>query len=294
MAESSSVPQVSVVMPVRNASKTIRMQLEALARQDFTEPWELIVADNGSSDGTAEIVSEWKRHFSRCRTIDASSRPGVNFARNRGAEAASSNRLLFCDADDVADESWISEMAKALEVHEFVGGLLDPRLLNAAHTVRWRGKRSVGGLPVALRFLPYVEGANLAIRRDLLETLGWWDEEFTTPGGDDVALSWRAQLAGRELGYAPEAVMHYRLREDLRSTLRQAFFYGQADVRLFVLFRDAGAPRSNIRGMASWVKVILKSYKLLLSRSARGEHLWAAAYRAGRLSGSIRHRTLFL
>ena len=92
---------VSVVIPARNAARTLDAQLQALAAQRFPAEWEVLVSDNGSTDATRAVAVEWAGRIPLLRVIDASARPGASAARNLGAAAAHGELLLFCDADDV-------------------------------------------------------------------------------------------------------------------------------------------------------------------------------------------------
>src|SRR5581483_9660233 len=88
-----------------------------------------------------------------------------------------------------------------------------------------------GGLPVAHFNLPYAFGANFAVQRPAFLAIGGCDEQFVGCS-DDVDLSWRIQLAGGALSFAPDAVVHYRLRPDLRSARRQMWNYGRTEARM--------------------------------------------------------------
>ncbi|MEB3178485.1 MAG: glycosyltransferase, partial [Nostocaceae cyanobacterium] len=76
--------KLSVILPCLNAANSIGAQIEALATQEYTDLWEIIVADNGSTDDTVAIVQEYQKRLDNLRIIDASARPGVAYARNVG------------------------------------------------------------------------------------------------------------------------------------------------------------------------------------------------------------------
>jgi cellulose synthase/poly-beta-1,6-N-acetylglucosamine synthase-like glycosyltransferase len=77
---------VSVVIPARNAAWCLTEQLRALAAQDFDGTWEVVVSDNGSTDGTVALVRDLAASFPvPLRVVDASRRPGPAHARNEGA-----------------------------------------------------------------------------------------------------------------------------------------------------------------------------------------------------------------
>src|SRR6266545_10527 len=106
--------KLSVVVPCFNSAKTIAIQLEALANQTWSEPWEVIVADNGSTDSSVAIAESYKKRLPHLRIVDASDRRGAGHARNVGAAAAAGDLLAFCDADDEVAPGWLSAMGQAL------------------------------------------------------------------------------------------------------------------------------------------------------------------------------------
>lgn len=285
---------VSVVIPARNEERTLPLQLEALAGQDYAGAWEVIVADNGSADRTVATAKEWTHRVPELRIVDASGRRGINHARNVGALAARGDFLVFCDADDLAAPGWLAAMARAAPGSDLVGGFLDREALNDAATVAWRGQYPANHLPVSLDFLPYAEGGNFGIRASVFSELGGWDEEYDM-SCDDVELCWRAQLSGYRLCFAREAVMLYRYRTGLPSFARQAYRYGFGEARLYLDFGDRGLPRPpQRRRLRGWAGLVRRIPELLRSRESRGVWVRRAAQRAGRLRGSVRYRVLFL
>lgn len=287
-------PTVSVVMPVLNGAATLPQQLQALAAQTYPDRWELLVADNGSTDATAEVVREWAAKMPCLRQVDASDRMSTNHARNVGAAAARSDLLAFCDADDVAAPGWLAAMVAALRSYDLVGGRLDDEALNDPVTRAWRSRPDADGLPSALYYRPYATSANLGVRAQVLRALGGWNEEFVR-GGTEVEFCWRAQLAGYRLGYAPDAVMQYRYRVTRWSFAYQLYRYGRAEVQLYRAFRDHGVPRPSVyRACRAWAWTAVHLPYLLRSRTHQGRWLRTAAFRVGRLDGSVRFRTLCL
>lgn len=204
----------SVVIALYNGAPTIGEQLDALATQTV-EDFELVVADNGSTDGGADLV-----RARGIRVVDASRQRGPSYARNIGARATAGKHLLFCDADDVADPGWVEAMSAALDKWDLVGGQSEIESLNHGRS-GWRGEplHPVDGT----RPFPAVTGSNFGIRRGVFEAMGGWSEDFSA---GDVVLCWQAQMRGCTLGYANDAVMHYRFRSDMRSHLRQQYRYG--------------------------------------------------------------------
>src|SRR3954451_24006623 len=133
--ETTSLPAVcsiSVVVPCLNAASTLPRQLEALSKQEYDGDWEVVVADNGSTDGTLAVADEFRGRVPRLVLVDASARPGQAYARNAGVRVATGDALLFVDADDEVEPQYVAAMADALQHHEFVAARFDSDSLNPA------------------------------------------------------------------------------------------------------------------------------------------------------------------
>lgn len=284
-------PVVSVVIPARNAASTLTTQLAALSSQTFAEPYEVIVADNGSSDSTALLTGRWSNQFSTFRTVDASKRLGISYARNTGIRAAAGDYILFCDADDKAAPGWIQGMVEALRQCDLVGGRLDLKALNQARVRAWRIEPDLDELPVTMGFLPYATGANMGVKASVCRNLGGFNESYLG-SCDDVEFCWHAQLNSYRLTYAPRAVMHYRLRSDLRRLARQRYGYGRSYAQLFAQYAHLGIPAGSLqREIQIWTRLLLFTPQLA-TPTQRGRWVYAASWNCGRIVGSAAHRSL--
>jgi glycosyltransferase involved in cell wall biosynthesis len=305
--ERSRPRTVSVVVPAYNATATLGEQLEALAAQRLEEDWEVVVVDNGSTDGTEDLAWRYRDRFKAFTVIDGASRRGVSAARNAGATAARGELLAYCDADDVVAPGWLQAMADAACHYDLIGGWLDVRPLNDDSTRSWHHPWPRDQLRSWL--LPCAVSANFAIWAHVLRDLGGWSSEYEA-GGEDTELSWRAQLAGYRLGFAHDAVVYYRYRSGLWQTARQAYGIGvhcEQILRDFSFLRDggphgadgatmeqaAGRGRSvpgRAIGRTVWLATRLPY--LVGSRRHRGQWISVAAEYLGRLSGATRYRLL--
>ena len=90
-----SRPDLSVIVPVLNAVPTLGQQLEALSRQAYDGTWEVVVADNGSTDGSPELAAAWQDKLPALRVIDASDRRGAGATRNAAARVARGDVFAF-------------------------------------------------------------------------------------------------------------------------------------------------------------------------------------------------------
>ncbi|MFI1736968.1 glycosyl transferase family 2 [Streptomyces sp. 2333.5] len=290
------LPLVSVVLPARNAAATLGRQLEALADQDYAGPWEVIVVDDGSQDGTGEAAAAYRHRLPRLVVVRArgTGGGGVNRARNTGCRHSQGDVLVFCDADDVVAPGWLTAMERALRRAPAAGGALERVSLNDPVALAARPPKPTAALADTFGFLPYPLGANCGARREVWAQLGGFDERYLY-GSDDVEFFWRAQLAGRELAFVPDAVVHYQLRSTVRQMARQAFRYGRSHPMLFRTFAAHGMPRSSLPGLArEWGWLLCHGLHLVGRTDRRAAWLSRAALRSGRLVGSVRHRVLYL
>src|SRR2546423_10557404 len=98
---------VSVVVAVLDEEAHLGEQLAALAEQTYTGAWEVLVVDNGCTDGSIDVALRFARRLPGLQIVDASERRSLAHARNRGAAEAQGDLLAFCDADDVVLPGWL-------------------------------------------------------------------------------------------------------------------------------------------------------------------------------------------
>ena len=287
---------LSVVIPVLDCEALIETQLDALAAQDYKGDWEVLVVDNGSTDGTVEVAKAYADRLPNLRIIDASSRRGVSHARNCGARAADGDLILICDADDRVRPSWVRKMAEASRTLDVIGGYLDTKRSTTSRPGRGATRSArCSSRPACSTTCPFAVGANVGVTRACFEAIDGWREEYIC-GGDDVDFSWRAQQAGFRLGMAPGAVIDYRYRAGLERPL--------PPVRGLRAGRPARLPQPPVEGHAPersrpprrgpGCRLLRRSPLLLTTRRRRGLWIRNFAFRWGRLRGSIRYRCLYL
>ncbi len=276
---------ISVVVPVLNGMPWLEEQLEALACQQCDEPWEVVVADNGSTDGSVDVARRFAASDPRFFVVDASARRGAPAARNAGVRRARGDRLLFCDADDLVQAGWVQSFSRALEKSDVVGGVFDFGSLNGrpGSDVRPATVDQLGFLPAGL-------GANLAVRREPFEAVQGFSEDMAV--GEDIDLCWRLQLAGFRFAIEPGARVAKRGRHEFRAVFRQAISYGSSGPALYRRFRHNGARRALGSAARSWVWLLVRLPSVLRS-TTREQWAWAAGVRSGRLVGSLRERVFF-
>ncbi|HEY7213866.1 MAG TPA: glycosyltransferase family A protein [Thermoanaerobaculia bacterium] len=283
---------LSVVIPVLDAAAFLPQQLAALAEQSWAGDWEVIVADNGSRDGSVEVARAAAARLPRLTVVDASDRRGQAHARNVGAAAARGEALLFIDADDVAAPGWLAALGRALAEHPFVASRFDTARLNEPWVEEARGNPQAMGLNpyVYPPYLPHAGGCGLGIRRALHERIGGFDE--TLAALEDTDYCWRLQRLGVALRFVPDAVVHVRYRGDLRGIFRQGLFYGEHNVRIYARYRKLDMPRLPWTAGAMRLAKLAATLPLAVTRVRRAQWVWQAGWRLGRLRGCWRYRVL--
>jgi GT2 family glycosyltransferase len=277
-----------------NGAATLGDQLDALLAQDAAVDWEIVVSDNGSTDGSRELVERYAAHSSLVRPAESSDRAGLSHARNVGARQARGRSIAFCDQDDQVAAGWLAAMATGLREHELVAGRLEHDLLNDAWTSEVRGRpQSEELLEYEDGWLPFAFGCTLGVRADLHERLGGFDEAFVK-GAEDADYCWRAQRAGAQLILLEDAVTHYRFRHDLGGVYRQARDYGESEVRLYAKHRPLGLPPAR-RPVWKAGRLWAATGRAFLQARTRGQigvAVWLLGQRVGRARGSLRSRVL--
>ncbi len=286
--------RLTVVLTTRNAASTIGAQLEALCRQEWRDGWEVIVADNGSTDKTRDVVRTYSGRLPGLRVIEASDAPGVSHARNLAVRAATGDALLFCDDDDEVGEGWLAAMGRSLLRYPLAACQTEVHKLNPSWLAESRGSSQSNGLQ-RLPYpphLPHAGGGTLGVWRALFEALGGFDEDFLRV--QDAFFCVRAQLSGITLQFVPEAVVHVRHPHTPVATFRQARGWGEYSTLLYRRMRELGLPplpRPIRDSLAAW-RSLIRSLPSLAERAARIRWVFRLGYRVGRLRGSFKYRVL--
>lgn len=237
-------PQVSVIVCTRNGSKTIRDCCEGISKLIYPN-YEVIVVDDGSTDGTADILSDYG--FRVIRT----EHQGLSNARNAGLAAASGEIVAYIDDDAYPDPHWLNYLVASFmnTKHDGIGG---PNIAPPGESVVADSVANAPGGPIHVLIsdeeAEHIPGCNMAFRREALQAIGRFDPQFRV-AGDDVDICWRFQQDGRSLGFSPAAMVWHHRRDSVRGYWKQQAGYGRAER----LLQKKWPGKYNALGYPRWV-----------------------------------------
>jgi len=208
-----------------NRRQLLRACLDSLAHQNHRS-FEVIVVDNGSGDGSPEMVEELAKSFPvPLRLIANSGNRGFCAANNQGFAASRSPLVALLNNDAEADPGWLAALQSAIETGGDIGMAAskilvweDPRRIDkAGHLIYPDGQnrgRGTGQLDRGqfdrIEEVLWPDGCAAMYRRAMLDEIGGFDEEFFAYA-DDAELGLRGRIAGWRCLYAPGAVVrHHR------------------------------------------------------------------------------------
>ena len=299
-------PEVSVVICTWNRERLLERTLGGLARLRVSPElaWELLVVDNGSTDGTTDVLTRYAARLP-LRAIEEPER-GLSRARNRALDEARGRLVLWTDDDVRVDSAWISEIvaaARRFPDEPLFGGTVDPWFEEAPP--RWirRNLDQLEGTFAIRRFGPEVRrfrdgeapfGANMAVRADALggqrfrTDLGRIGTSLLS-GEESEFLARIRDRTGRPGVWVGSArVEHWVPRERLEPSYLRRYFEGLGRTRVAA----DGIPRgANLFGVPSWIRrrEIMERVVATVLRPAGRSRAWLAARRrAWELAGMRR------
>jgi len=208
---------VSVIIPAWNGCRYLPTCLDALLAQSYPD-LEIIVVDNASVDGSADLVVN---RYPQVRVVRNRENAGFAGGCNAGMQVALAQILVFLNQDTSVRPGWLEALVEAVLPPQV--GVVGCKILypdgktiqHAGGWVEWplglahhygHGEQDVGQWDES-RHVAYVTGAAMAIRREVAERLGGLDQGFWPGYYEDVDLCFAATEAGYDIIYAPEALL---------------------------------------------------------------------------------------
>jgi len=271
-----SLACISVIIPNWNGAEYLPACLDSLRKQTHEEH-RVILVDNGSGDGSLELLST---RYPEVQVIALPENRGFAEAVNVGIKASDDPVIALLNNDTEADSGWLAALMKAMEAYPEAGSVASKILLfdrrNVFHSAGdyYRSDGTPGNRGVWQEDLGQYNreemifgacGGAAAYRRPMLEDIGLFEESFFA-FCEDVDLAWRAQLAGYKCVYAPQAIVYHRLSATGGGTTA-SYFTGRNTV--WVMARNY--PQNLLR--RNWPKVLLAQTRIAADalRAWRGE-----------------------
>ena len=220
-------PRISVVVCIYNGESTVRDCCEGLRALDYPD-YEVIIVDDGSTDRTAAIATEFG--FRVVRTENC----GLSRARNTGLQAATGEIVAYTDGDARPDQDWLRYLAWTFMTTTHVGvGGWNIAPADDGWIADCVANSPGGPMHVLLSDdeAEHIPGCNMAFRKADLDAIGGFDPQFRA-AGDDVDVCWRLQERGGTLGFSSGGMVWHHYRDTLRAYWKQQKGYGRAEAML--------------------------------------------------------------
>jgi glycosyltransferase involved in cell wall biosynthesis len=186
--------KISVIIPAYNAAKTILTTLNSLANQSFKN-FEIIVVDDCSQDNTPHIIQSFPY-----KLIRLSKNHGPAYCRNAGAGVATGEILAFTDSDCRVAPDWLQNIYERFtqnDIAAIMGRLvLMPSTLmgDSISAIGFPAGGSIGFEKIwkvdQKGFTDSLSSCNCAVRKDIFDKIGGFDESFPYPGGEDSLFAY--------------------------------------------------------------------------------------------------------
>lgn len=262
---------ISVIVPNRNGSGTIGKCLEAIYASAY-EPYEVIVVDDCSQDGSVEIIESYP-----CRLIKLSEPHGASRARNVGASHSRGSILFFTDADCLLQEDTLTEVMEAMKERP-QGRIIGGTYSRLSHDRSFFSDFQSLFIHDAETKNPdnpdYVATHAMAIAAQTFKESGGFREDFL-PILEDVDFSHRMRRTGARLSMNPailvEHIFNFSLLSSLRNGVRKSFYWTIYSLGNKDLLADSGTASLGLK--ASLLSLVVM-FILLFVRLWSGESLY--------------------
>lgn len=214
---------VSVIIPAYNAETVIGQCIDALLQQTISmDEYEIIVVDDGSKDGTAEIV----KSYNNVGLIQQANR-GPACARNEGAKSASGEIIIFLDADCEPTPNWLREMLTPFGQDDVVaakGAYRTKQNSLMARSVQVEFEYKYHRLAKG-KYIDFVDSYSAAFRKTVFDEVGGFDTSFPAACAEDADLSFRLAQKGLKMVFNPDAIVYHIHPSTLYDYLKRKYRY---------------------------------------------------------------------
>jgi len=222
----------SVIVPAYNAERTLPSLLGSILEQTCNA-FELIVVDDCSTDNTPSVVQDY-----RCTLIGSEKNHGPAYCRNRGAQEARGDILVFTDSDCTVGRNWLANIhirfsqnhmeavmgRLILKPSTFLGDSISALGFPAGGCIGfdkiWKVDQN--------GYTDSLSSCNCAIKKDIFWEVGGFDETFPYPGGEDSLLAYHLRSLNYRIKYCPDVLVYHQARDSLSDFLKWQFQRGMS------------------------------------------------------------------
>ena len=262
---------VSIVVPVKNCADKIKSLLDSLMKIDYIKKkFEVIVVDGNSTDDTREIVSQYPV------ILLTEERKGLNAARNTGLEHSKGEIIAFTDGDCVVPKNWLIKIVENFQdknvgcvggsasryYDDFLSQYSDESIMPVLR--RFKKKKILNKVKPPLQ---YPAGCNMAVRREVFNRVGVFDESIEF-GFDEDELVERICRAEYKMVLDPEVSIAHKHRSSIMELLRQTFRYGRG---IGIVLKNKGLESVfskwvllSISGLIAWTLIMVSLASLAI------------------------------
>lgn len=226
-----SYPKVTVIIPCHNEAKTIHATINSLDKVIYPN-LEVIAVNDCSRDATGLIIDNLAEQRTWMKTIHLNKNRGKAAALNVAMLGCSGDVIICIDADSELHPHAVTWLVSHLISNPKLGAVTgNPRVKNRNNLI---GRLQVGEFSATIGMIKRyqqmigklftVSGVIVAYRKEAVIDVGFWDTESVT---EDIAMSWRLQTSGWELGYEPRAVCDVLMPGTLKGLWRQRLRWAQ-------------------------------------------------------------------
>ncbi len=251
-------PDVSIIIAAHNEANNLKNRCENIFSQDYKGEIEVIIASDGSTDSTTDVITVLKNKYSNIQFIDIQPQSGRSNAHNLAVNKAKHNILIFTDAETIFDDDFITHLVTPFQNHDigFVSGKLkyfNPNTHSVSQSVSlyWRLEMFLRKAESLLGLYALGTGACCAVRKNLYRPISaTGDIDFITPL--DVVLQEKKcihadqAIAWDELPDSPRKEFNARIRmtsKNIKGTIQRwgfASIFKKPKYSLVLFFHKLG------------------------------------------------------
>ncbi len=228
--------QISIVIPTYNRLDFITRTLESMEGLNYPKSdFEVIVVDDGSSDGTYEYMLKYSKTTKLNFSFISQKNSGPAAARNVGLKYAKGKYVAYTDSDCIVDKNWLWELLKGFTSDDIAGVGGSAEGVGDDIFSRYFAQTGMYSTRVLDGTVAYLLTLNACYRKDILQLFNGFNEEFKQPGGEDPDLSFRIRKKGYLLAYNPKAIVYHHHKASTKSFLKTFRNYGKGQALLVKL-----------------------------------------------------------